>query len=256
MTTYTREFIPCRKCKQKEGSRIPTGYYLDPNVKEGIIECVHHIEWKNFNSSLNKYIKNGFREDLFFLDYPDGYVGEKSRDNVIRLKNFINKFIEGTEVRKASLYFHGPQGCQKTLTAGWIAAELTRAGFDCRFIHMHKLVSVLWDSQRSDLDRDLMERLSNSDLLVIDESFDKDKVGMWASGKQLSHLDLFIRNRERKRATIYISNIGVDKIDEKLFGVSLKDLLTRVTTTYFDHSFEFLDNYKDLTHDIPKEKLF
>jgi DNA replication protein DnaC len=252
---FTEEFVPCRLCAKKPDSRIPKGYYPDKDVLEGIKECDHHVEWRKTKSEIDSFVARGFRKDFYFLDYPEGYVGNKSRANVERLVQFIEGFKEsrsnkeGLAVREATLFFHGPRGCQKTLTAGWVAAELFRAGFGCRFTYMHTLIRELWDAERNEDARERLRSLLECDLLVIDESFDKDKVGMWASGKQLPFLDTFIRSRNRMKCTVFISNIKMEDVDP-IFGLSLKDLIIR-ETKYFNSYMEFLDNYLDLTNDIP-----
>ena len=243
------QFRPCRRCAKKAGSNVPEGYYPDPENHGAVIECAHHHDWRLRKEHLCSYVRKGFREDCFELDYPTGYVGERSRHNVDRLVNFIQAFKTESLVRKSTLYLHGPRGCQKTLVASWIGAELTRAGFDCRFVLMNELARVLMSAERDEDAQYLKKKYEECDLLVFDESFDKDKVVLYHSGYQIPFIDTLIRGRIRTKCNVFISNIDIDEMDPA-FGPSLKDLMKR-ETRYFDSDMEFIDNYRDLDGAIP-----
>jgi DNA replication protein DnaC len=246
------QFLPCRRCKKN--GRIPNGYYQDPNNFKALMECDHHIVWRQNRDLFRKYVNHGFREDGWDLKFPDQYIGEKSRSNMERLVKFVEVFKENSAVRGCTLYLQGRSGCQKTLLANWVGAELTRAGFNCRFILMNELIHILMKADRNEDAQDEIDDLVKCDLLIYDESFDLIKAGIYSTGWQLSYIDTFIRSRLRNTANIFISNVSIDDIDPK-FGPSLKDLMRR-ETNYFNSNLLFDDNFMDNVGAIPNNGLF
>jgi DNA replication protein DnaC len=102
-----------------------------------------------------------------------------------------------------------------------------------------------------------IEKLTEVDLLIIDESFMKERVTIYRSGYQLSFLDTFLRNRiqSNKRGVIFISNISMDDIDKNIFGEGLIDLVKR-NVTLNNGNMLFEDNYLDQKSEIQIESLF
>jgi DNA replication protein DnaC len=246
-----KKFIPCRRCRGKE--RIPSGFYRDPQNPSCVIECDHHIEWRRERAHYEAFVSHGFRRDLWDTHYPEDYVGEECKGNMLRVVKFVEVFKNQNEARGATLVFCGPRGCQKTLLASWVGAQLTRAGYDARFVLMNELVHKAMQAERDEKQRLWLESLSECDALIYDEAFDIDKITIYNSGYQIPFIDTFIRGRLRKKTNIFVTNVSIDLIDNR-FGPSLKNLISR-ECKWFDSELDFHDNYLDNKSDIP-QRLF
>jgi len=250
-----KPFSPCRRCGKKSdpSDRSPIGFYRDPDIPGNVIECPHHAEWRDRTNKIRKYTRRGFREDGWDLVYPGGYVGDRSRHNMETVLEYVESFKTSGSLRKHTLYFCGPQGCQKTLIASYVGAELTRAGFDCRFVVMNDLVKKLLEIKFDDGATEYVDDLQRADLIIYDESFDLDKLTLYKSGYQIPFLDTFLRSNLRKHGNIFISNVYPNEIDDK-FGPSIRDLMQR-EVEYFDTLLTFTDNWRN-GNGIPKDTLF
>jgi len=83
---------------------------------------------------------------------------------------------------------------------------------------MYRLIELLTGSfERKEEYEKILNQLKKSDLLIIDESFTKDKVLLYKSGYQLPFLDAFLRERLDviKRGTLFISNKSVMNIESE-----------------------------------------
>ncbi len=244
------KFIPCRKCKAN--GEIPDGYIKTEN---GVKECECHKKW-TFNKLVYiKYKQNGFN----ILDFDkslDDYVGTKSVNNIQRIRKYLSCFDDDEKKIEASssiLYFYGPNGTQKTTVASVIGKSLLSKNISARYVLMKQLIDNLWNSQRDQKAKDLIEKLSNCDVLIIDESFSKDKLHLWASGNQLGYIDEFIRERVNSaKGIIFISNTDITQIEEQGFSHSIQDLVLRETAKH-KSVFIFEDNYMDNIGDIPSD---
>ena len=122
---------------------------------------------------------------------------------------------------------------------------------------MNDLIKMLMKAERDEDIQTQIEKLTEVDLLIIDESFMKERVTIYRSGYQLSFLDTFLRNRiqSNKRGVIFISNISMDDIDKNIFGEGLIDLVKR-NVTLNNGNMLFEDNYLDQKSEIQIESLF
>ena len=122
---------------------------------------------------------------------------------------------------------------------------------------MNDLINMLMKAERDEDIQTQIEKLTEVDLLIIDESFMKERVTIYRSGYQLSFLDTFLRNRiqSNKRGVIFISNISMDDIDKNIFGEGLIDLVKR-NVTLNNGNMLFEDNYLDQKSEIQIESLF
>jgi len=260
-------FIQCRKCKSKQSKSSPPGYYKDITIKNGIEysgikECECHEKWRLNEENYSAFINAGFNGTYF--NSADTYEGTKSAGNILRLKQYIYCFISCNKpVQSSILYFYGKNGTQKTVTAHWIGSELIKKkfdekymAFDVRYISMKELIDNLWKRERDEQIAAKIDHLVNRcSLLIIDESFDKEKVHVWESGKQLAYIDDFIRTRiNNSLGIIFISNKHPNEIKKEGFSVSLQDLIQRELQKR-DSLFTFEDNYQD-SISTPPEVLF
>jgi DNA replication protein DnaC len=207
-------------------------------------ECVCHERWRNRNIfNIRAHYANIWPEAI---DYSLGdYKGDKSIHNVVLLQNYVKNF---EKLSYAMSYLYGPNGTQKTTVAQWIGAQLIKKGYTVKFLHMQKLSKVLSDFTRGKVDMEEANNLENEylnvDLLIVDESFSKDKVTLYQSGFQIPHLDRFLRERfeMKKKGIMFISNNPCTNIAKEGFGESLQDLISRNVLMQKTH-LEFLDNY-------------
>lgn len=263
------EFIPCRKCINKNGIH-PLGYIVrqvpsaDGKRKiEVVEECNCHKEWKAKITLQSAIQKANLPPDVINYDI-NSYVGTQSKANVDRLITFTNRSLSETEspdvkakLAACCLYLYGPNGTQKTTLAFWIAYQFLKAKKSVKYILMNDLLKLLMKSERDEEIAGKIEKLSEVDLLIIDESFMKERVTIYRSGYQLSFIDTFLRNRiqSNKKGVIFISNINMDSIDRNLFGDGLVDLVKR-NVLQSKGNMEFLDNYLDNMSKIDENALF
>lgn len=243
------KFIPCRKCKHQENSEIPDGYI---KVEGGIKECECHKKWVSDKRNFITFKQSGFNPSFFDKSFND-YVGIESIANIERLKNYIKCFDGETRDKAISsiIYFYGINGTQKTSVANYIAKQLIEKKIHVNYILMKELIDRLWSAQRDEDSKYIIEKLSNTDVLIIDEAFSKDKIHLWASGNQLGYIDEFIRERINKnKGIIFISNTQIDDIENQGFSHSIQDLVLREVTKRKTNMI-FKDNYMDNLGAIP-----
>jgi DNA replication protein DnaC len=254
-----KKFTPCRKCNQKANSQIPTGFYYDMIQKDGhdykvVVECPHHQEWKRTESLYKNFIKAGFDKSKFEWE-PTDYVGEKSKIQLRRIQSYVSDLDKNAKIGSVLVYMSGPNGTQKTTIANWIGRQRLLMGYSVHYVVMKKLVDTLWNSQRDEEAREIIDGWKQDDLIIIDEAFDKKKNGLWESGKQIGVIDEFVRERiNLNKGIIFISNCSPWEIKDNDFSISLVDLIQRELKKYDSHLI-FEDNYID-TVNTPPERLF
>lgn len=235
------EFVPCKKCNN--------GYiYKSDGISDIVVECDCHKKWVKENQLEKQYKHNGF--DMRHYTYsPRQYVGSKSAADKDRLINYVKQFELNPEVRKLLVYMYGPNGTQKSTLASWVGKSLLSKGFSVRYILMNDLIKLLMDAEdfneeRKESARAKVEKLENTDLIIVDESFDKEKVKLYKSGFQISFLDTWVRKRigALNKGIIFISNVPLDKIEANGLSHSIQDFVERevkLKNCYL----QFLDNY-------------
>jgi len=179
------------------------------------------------------------------IDYDiSSYVGEDEKRNIPRIKEYIKNFRDKFHI--INLYvWSKSNSTQKTTVVQWMGRELLTRGHSVRFILMDDLVKLLQKSESYSVKEEIelkVRVLSSVDLLIIDDSFDKEKVTLYRSKYQLPFLDSFLRKRMEvfNKATIFTSNIPVNKIDKE-FGISIKSLIDRNTSNLSGFKMEFID---------------
>lgn len=219
------KFVPCRLCATKEG---PTAgyYYVKVNGAQYVKECDCHKKWMSKEALLRK-LRNA---NVWASEYsPADYVGERSRENMDLLQQYIDRFAD--KFKDKTVYFYGGNGTQKTTVAMWVAQSLIKKDFEVYYTLMETLTTALLPdfSNQNPLRDEVIKKATFADLLVIDESFDKSKQTLYKSGYHIPFIDRFIRERidVYKRATIFVSNVAPDAIAAQGFGDSLQSLISR-----------------------------
>lgn len=235
------KFTSCGKCND--------GWIkADTAYGPAVIECDCHKKWQQEAELERSYRSSGF--DMRHFGYsPRSYVGSNSAADKNRLINYVKQFELSDKVRKAIVYLYGPNGTQKSTFACWIGKSLIAAGFNVKYISMADLMALLMDAE--DFNEDIsteakhrVEKLEHSDLVIIDESFDKDKMKLWKSGYQMSFIDKWIRRRVQQlnKGIFFISNVELNGIEAQGFTHSIQDFVSREVMQHNCY-LKFLDNY-------------
>jgi len=241
-----KPFIPCRTCASKRGPK--PGYYFVKTSQDSrnylaVQECACHKAWAQTKVHYYKALESGIWPQS--LDYDIGdYIGTKSLDNIDRLKKYVAGFTN--DFGSTMVYLHGPNGTQKTTLAHWIGAQVIMQGKTVRYVLMQNLLSLMSSNVFENDEEKLrnLNELRSVDLLIVDESFSKDKVTIYESGYQLPFLDRFLRERfeMNQKGIVFVSNKKPDEIESQKFSKSIQDLVVR-NTTAVGTSLEFVDNY-------------
>lgn len=235
-----KPFVCCDKCKGKNydanGNKVaPEGFIWDTETVPYIPilkVCDCKRKYDEENRIEKEYILSGF-DQRYFNYNPRTYVGKKSFDNFKRLLNYADKFAENPKIRSLLLYVYGPNGTQKTTVLSFVGKKIISKGFKVKFITMNKLLDCLQEAKWSPEKEFKVQKLDDSDLLIIDESFDKEKMLIYKSGFQISFIDDFMRYRySQGKGMIFISNKKIDEIAKQGLSESIRDFIDRETKIY------------------------
>ena len=139
---------------------------------------------------------------------------------------------------------YGKNGTQKTVLGNWIGKSLLSKGYSVRYLLMNNLVGMLQDVDFKDGVQEKLDKLDSTDLLIIDEAFDKEKMRLYKSGFQISFIDTWLRNRIQtlNKGVVFISNVKPEDIEKQGLSHSIQDFVERECKKC--NSFlEFKDNY-------------
>jgi len=197
---------------------------IDENT---VKECVCKKKWRESQLLEIKMRKSNIPYSNFIpqFDLEKSYKGLDTNKNIPKLLEFTDNY---KRFKSETLYFYGGNGTQKTTIAAWVAHKLLKQKYTVEYITMKRLVDLLLpDFINNNSDR--INILKKADLLIIDESFDKNKLAIYKSGYQLSFLDDFVRERIQAygKSNIFISNVAISGIHQNNFSVSLQDLMHR-----------------------------
>lgn len=241
------EFKSCGKCKDGYIYKSdPTGFF------QTVTECDCHKKWAAENLLEKQYKHNGF--DMRHFTYsPRSYAGTKSVADKDRLINYVNQFELNPEVRKLMVYMYGPNGTQKSTLASWVGKSLLSKGFSVRYVLMNDLIHTLMDAEDFKEERKekavaKIEKLESTDLIIVDESFDKEKMKLYKSGFMLSFLDSWIRRRigQLNKGILFVSNVKIEDIEANGLSHSIQDFVEREVKLHNCY-LQFLDNYLQST---------
>ena len=250
-------FIPCEKCKD---SGAPPGFvYLRKSKEVLVMECSCHRDWKEKNRIRLKATEANLWTSDEILNYNPikDYAGVESRKNISNLERFIDNF-DKPEFNSASIYMWGPNGSQKTYLANWLGLEFLRRNRKVKYLLMNQLLTKLSSGFESDPEvLKFREMLMSLDLLILDESFSKDKVTLYKSGYQIPFLDSFLRERcdTNRKSILFVSNVSPVEIAENGFSPSIQDFIIRKTRP-LNSIFEMRDVFMKLRTSFDVSSLF
>ena len=265
------EYVQCRKCFGKNGKVGKPGYISEWKLaKDGktkievLTECECHKKWR-FNCKIEARAKKA-NLNMRWADFHPSvdYVGTKSLKDKDRLVNYVKKSINPNtpeEVRKALssavLYIYGPNGTQKTTMANYAGFKFLKAGKTVYYCLMNDLIKLLQKADRDEAAQATLDKISDVDLLIIDEAFDSKKVTIYKSDWQIPFLDTFLRNRiqTKNKGILFVSNVDIPYIAENKFSKSIQDLVER-NVTLCNGRLDFEDNYISSKSNIIPEELF
>jgi len=250
------KWTQCRNCRNKNPPGTPPGFIsqiseIDSLEYKTVTECFCHKSWRLKNEAYKRFINNGF--DLFDINMrgdDDGdYKGNKSIGNILRLKNYIEKFQEDQQdIKKAILYFYGPPDTQKTATANWIANRLIWK-YDIRYIDFNIFFKMYIDyeyldkKEGSEIEKKIKD-LEECDLLVFDNFFNEK--GEKLSDKQSPFLERFLTTRiSSNKGIIFISHNSLSNLKND----NIKNLINKEVRKINSELF-FEDNFHDVPEDI------
>lgn len=244
------KFTPCRNCANKPGPQL--GFYFikyKNTPQRGVIECECHKQYVLKELLVHRATDSHVWPEAFDYNIDTDYQGTKSIKDVQRLKKYVFEF---PTYKDAMVYMYGPNGTQKTYLGHWIGANVIHQGYSVRFILMQSLLLTITGFVKDEVKQQEknaeIEALKKVDLLIVDESFSRDKVTIYDSGYQLPFLDSFLRERcdQDRKGIVFISNKPPNEIEKQKFSVSIQDFVMRNTDkpTGSTRLF-FQDNYKE-----------
>ena len=245
------EFKPCDKfghCPYPEGCKYPSALGKYRN-SEGLYKDCHYRKEYNRKTNILIYCKNNgllSKKDYTFANYA-------GTSSITSVKKMMDIAYNPDEYLGTNFYIFGPNGTQKTTMVKAMCRRIAEVYCPVKksviFTSMSILANALNDEREQYFRDDLNEfsesiyqlnRYRNADILVLDESFDMEKMKAYKSKWNLDLLDSFIRTRmdDGDKSTFYISNVNPEMIDVELFGPSIRDLIDRDTEKLM-----FLDRY-------------
>ena len=172
------------------------------------------VEKENFNTFNIEY-------------YPDDYIDSSSdmtpRDNIKRVLNTCQEFIQNFDDNPGNMLIYGHSGVGKTFLTHCIAKELLDKGYSVIYLTSYQLFDILetkvfHSGELDDLSSSILSMLYTCDLLIIDD------LGTEMINK-FTEVQLFVCIQERLRntcPTIISTNLSFDDINnnysERIFS--------------------------------------
>ncbi len=251
-----KDFIPCRKCVDKY--TVP-GYILKEKDSFAYVEeCNCHKDWRQLQEVQYDAVNANIWSDDISLNYSPlkDYIGDESKKEVSNLMKYVENF-ENSKFNSAILYMWGTNGTQKTTIAQWVGLSILKKHHTVRYMNMHQLVILVSDFYKKEENAEELEFLKSVDLLILDESFDKQKVSLYKSGFQLPYIEDFLKTRieGNDKSIIFISNISVADISKNGFSDSISSLIYRNTVPK-NTVLHFKDVFHSVNNKINTDNIF
>jgi len=219
-------------------------YRVDKSGDETAIKCSCLLNYQKSELIRIKLEKANISVKIADFNISADYIGDDELGHIKKLTKYVEEFKE--KFNRVSLYFWSEQNStQKTTIASIIGRDLILQGFKVKFILMDTLIKLLQDASFNEDKEKLLLGYTNSDLLIIDDCFDKAKMTVYKSGYQFAFIDSFLRHRLEvsTKATIFTSNIPPTTIN-KSFNISIEKLINRnVYPMEFTDSIELRNDF-------------
>ena len=208
------DFIPCDKCEN--------GWKFSEDGYAIKCDCLKQFQ-KNSTISLFKSKANIEEHNCFTKD-----LKIKDEDLLSKIRYYSSN-LDGKTSKNCHLYFYGKNNCSKSFTAKSILLDACEKSINCKFITMGDLLELITDSFADEEKKKLIDSYLNCKLLVIDDSFDKNKCTVFRSGFQLGYIDRFLRKRLEtlQLNTIFTSNVKIEDVEKNGFSYDLQNLIER-----------------------------
>ena len=271
------EYTQCRKClnknlSPKSGKPIAEpGYIVYQEIGidgktsvDKAVECECHRSWRIKHSIELKAKRACLSPNGIDYNLATDYIGTESKPEVDRILKYVERSTSSKETNdvkqklaSAVLYLYGTNGTQKTTIANWMGYQFLRANKTVRYILMNDLIKMLQKADRDEEVQARLDKITDVDLLLIDEAFDKEKVTIYRSNFQIPFLDTFLRNRmqTKHKGIVFISNVSPYEIEAKGFNHSVQDLVER-NVAQCNGFMEFKDRYDNIKSMPDTENLF
>ena len=265
------KYVQCRRCFGKNGKVASPGYISEMKLaKDGktqvevLTECECHIKWRNACKIEGRAKKAHLNMKWVDFDPEKEYVGERSIFNRNRLISYTKQSLDPNtpeekrnKLKSCVIYVYGPNGTQKTTLANYVGFQFLKANKTVYYCLMNDLIKLLQKADRDENTQELLDRISDVDLLIIDEAFDSKKVTIYKSDWQIPFLDTFLRNRiqTKNKGILFVSNVDIDEIAENKFSPSIQDLVNR-NVALCNGKLYFEDNYVSSLSKVDVEELF
>lgn len=142
-------------------------------------------------------------------------------------KQYAEEFARGGET---GLYIYGPRTVGKTTLACVIGMTVLKQGIEVKFVKAHTLQNLMLKCQGYNNDgpaREELNRYMASELLIVDDAFDRSKSVQWKNSPELiiSEWNDFIRERiQREKRLVFTSNVSIASLRE--WGEDIYEMLS------------------------------
>lgn len=228
------KYVGCGKCEN--------GFIISDGIAS---RCECWTQYRKNLLFLQKLYESNLITDITpqekidkFINYDiDSYKGDDVNKNIKKIKKFVSEFDD--KFKTINLYVYGDNGTQKTTVIKWICKKLLKKGKSVYYIIGKDLIDVIMDSERNEESKKKVEKMLQSDLLVIEE-FEKSKLSLFSSNYKQSELIPFLKTRMESicKSTIFISNSDISDLYE--LSSTIGDLIDRETNNCKLH---FTDRY-------------
>lgn len=228
MPSSKKEFLETNTC-----TKCDKGYIFQ---NKSMTKCSCFRDWQK-KHRLVQYVKmSGLKAKDLGYDIST-YYGDK------KLPKAIDAFVEGfvsnkTNVRSTNIFFTGIVNTQKSTIARYIGVSLIKSGFTVKYLLMDDLIKMLQDTASHNASAkegalELRDELTKVDLLILDESFDSERITLYKSNYQIPYLTSFLKNRleVEAKSNIFISNKKPTDIADEGFSEALQSLVQRECLT-------------------------
>ena len=204
-------------------------------VIKGIQYAVLNPEWEKFRLK-KKYDLLLMQSNIphYYWDIEfDNYQGNKDSKSYQYTVDYA-KNLATDKYKFTHMFLHGIQSTQKTAIACNILKEGFRQGLRGYFILAGDLIDALLKIQgfsSSTNVEEYIEKIKNSDVLVIDDSFDSSKSLLWAKQESkniiITEWDRFLRKiLSSNTKVIMTSNLSIEIVEQN-YGRSMYELIQR-----------------------------